>query len=103
MIIRCVKMKVFAPGNKKAMTFRTVAAPGHHFTAANIEKVLAEFVEKLDAAMPDLYNMVQVGRGDFNFVRIEKPVEAEPVFTGRPGTREQCAESLDRLAARTEG
>ena len=78
MIIRSVKMKVFAPGNKKAMTLRTVAKAGHHFTAANIEKVLAEFVDKLDTAMPDKYRMVQTGRAEFNFVRIEKPLEPEP-------------------------
>ena len=71
MIIRTVKMKVFQPGNKKAMTLRTIAQPGHHFTAANIEKVLAEFVDKLDTAMPDKYRMVQIGRAEFNFVRID--------------------------------
>lgn len=98
MIIRTIKMKVFLPGNKKAMTLRTVAEPGHHFTAANIERILAEFVEKLDAAMPDRYRMVQIGRAEFNFVRITP----ESAFCGRPGTREQCAEMLDRLAARTK-
>lgn len=96
MIIRTVKLKLFQPGNKKFFIKTVVAGPGKRFTAAGIEKILADFVDKVDAAMPDRYNVVQVGPGAFNFVRITP----EPVFTGRPGTREQCAESLDRLAAR---
>jgi hypothetical protein len=74
-IIRTVKIKLFQPGNKKAITQRCVAGPRRHFTAANIEKILAEFVEKVEAAMPDRYRMVQVGRGEFNFVRVDTELE----------------------------
>lgn len=70
-MVRIVKIKLFQPGNKKFVTQRTSAPPKHHFTAANIEKILAEFAEKVEAAMPDRYRMVQVGPGEFNFVRTD--------------------------------
>lgn len=73
MLIRRVKIKLFKPQNRGSVTQITSAGPRHHFTAANIEKILADFVEKVEAAMPDRYRMVQVGPGEFNFVRITTP------------------------------
>jgi hypothetical protein len=69
MLIRSVKLKLFKPGNKKAVVQRVVAPKGHHFSAANIEKILSEFVAKVEAAMPDRYRLVQVGAAEFNLVR----------------------------------
>jgi len=71
MLITTVTLKLFRPGNKQADIQRIVAGPGRHFTRANIEKILAEFVEKVEAAMPDRYRLVQVGRAAFNLVRID--------------------------------
>jgi hypothetical protein len=73
MLIRTLKLKLFKPGNKGFVTQRAVAPPGRHFTAANIETILSEFAEKVEAAMPDRYRMVQIGPGEFNFVRLEVP------------------------------
>jgi hypothetical protein len=71
MLIRTVKLKLFMPGNKKAVTHTMVSGPGRHFTAANIEQILAGFVAKVEAAMPDRYRMVVVGPATFNFVRTD--------------------------------
>jgi hypothetical protein len=76
MLIRTVKLKLFKPGNKEAVVQRIVAGPGRHFTAANIEKILTEFVDKVEAAMPDRYRFVQIGPAEFNFVRIDRPTTA---------------------------
>jgi hypothetical protein len=67
-VIRCIKLKLFKPGNKSSVTQRVVAGPGRHFNPANIEKVLADFVDKVEAAMPNRYRMVQIGRAEFNFM-----------------------------------
>ncbi len=73
MVIRTIKFKLFAPGNKTFVTRTTVAGSGRHFTAANIETILAEYADKVETAMPARYRMVQVGRGEFNFVRTDLP------------------------------
>ncbi len=67
-MIRIIKIKLFKPGNKGFVTERTVAGPRRHFTPANIETILSQFVERVEAAMPDRYRMVQIGPGEFNFV-----------------------------------
>jgi hypothetical protein len=69
-LIQAIEIKLFQPGNKKAVTGRIVAGPGRHFTAANVEAALREYAEKVEAAMPDRYRIVQVGRAAFNFVRV---------------------------------
>jgi hypothetical protein len=71
-----VKIKLFQPGNKKFVTQKTVAGPRRHFTAANIEKIITEFAEKVEAAMPDRYRMVQISPSEFNFVRIDDRIAA---------------------------
>lgn len=68
MIIRCVKVKVFHPGNKRAVTHRTIAPKGKHFLAEHVEQILKGYVDKVEAAAPDQYRMVQVAPGEFNFV-----------------------------------
>jgi hypothetical protein len=73
-LVQTVKLKLFAPGNKKFVTHRIAAGPGHHFTAENIEKILADFVDKVEAAIPGYYRMVQIGRGEFNFIHLGKEV-----------------------------
>jgi hypothetical protein len=70
-MIRTVKVKVFQPGNKGFITHRTIAGPRRHFTAANIEKILEGYVEKIEAKAPGLYRMVQIAPAEFNFVRTD--------------------------------
>ena len=73
MLIRTIKLRLFKPGNKESATKVVKAGTGRHFTAENIEAILTEFANRVEAAMPDRYRMVQVGRAEFNFVRITPP------------------------------
>lgn len=70
-MIRTITVKVFDRGNKKHITRTTRAGARRHFSEANIEAILAEYVEKLEAVAPDQYRMVQVGPGAFNFIHLE--------------------------------
>jgi hypothetical protein len=67
-VIRTVKVKVFQPGNKRCITHRTIAGPRKYFTEAGIEKILEGYVEKVEAAAPGQYRMVQVAPAEFNFI-----------------------------------
>ena len=84
MLIRAVKLKLFEPGNKKSVTQRYVAGPGRHFTAANVEKILTEFVDKVEEAMPGRYRLVAIGPGEFNLVRV-RPEEIVARIAEQPG------------------
>jgi len=72
--IQTITLKIFSPGNKKADTQRIVAGPGRHFTAANIETILAKVGEKVDAEFPDQYRLVAIGPAAFNFVRTDTDI-----------------------------
>ena len=70
MLIQTVKLKLFAPGNKKFKVQRVLAGKGRHFTPERIDLILAAFVEKVEEKLPGQYRMVQIGRAEFNFIHI---------------------------------
>ena len=80
-MVRSVKIKLFQPGNKKFVARRWAAGAGKYFTEANITAILTEFAEKVEKAMPDRYRMVQIGPGEFNFVRIALPECVAPLIS----------------------
>lgn len=77
MIIRSLKVKVFRVGNKGFVVQTNHAGQKKHFTADGIEKMLAQYAEQIEKNMPnEEYKLVQVGRGEFNFVHVETKAAA---------------------------
>lgn len=66
---KVVRVRIFNPGNKTAITKRFVAAPGTGYTERAIRKMLYAVAEEIQRNRPDeVYECVCIGPSHFNFV-----------------------------------
>jgi hypothetical protein len=82
MSIKSIRIKIFEPGNRKHKVYMFRAGKQRHFVEAGVTDILAKVAEEVEKMHPEHeYGMVQVGKGDYNFLhRGFKPVEDEDIL-----------------------
>lgn len=78
---KIIRIKIFAPGNKKHKVYIFRAPNGRSFVEAGVEDILSKVVAEVEKMYPEHeYGMVQVGKADYNFLdRGHKPVAGEDI------------------------
>jgi hypothetical protein len=78
---KILRIKLFEPGNKKHKVYIFRAGDGRHFAERGAEDILGKVVAEIEKMYPEHeYAMVQVGKGDYNFMhRGHKEVAAEDI------------------------
>jgi hypothetical protein len=78
-----IEVRIFNPGNKDSKLHIIQAQPGHAYPEKQVDGIVENFAEKLEAAAPgEEYEIVDVGPARFNFVwRGRKPTPAEQQIT----------------------
>jgi hypothetical protein len=68
-ITKILRIKLFEPGNKKHKVYVFRAGKSRHFAERGVEDILGKVVAEIEKMYPHReYSMVQVGRGDYNFM-----------------------------------
>lgn len=82
--LKQIRVKLFTPGNKSFKTVFLKAPNGRIFTPDGELMVLQRVAAQLEQAFPfEMFDMIQVGRGEYNFVHIgPRPVDEAALLVG---------------------
>ena len=82
--LRCLRIKLFTPGNRSHKTCVVKAKGGHHFTDEGEEIILKRYADEIEKAWPcDEFSLKEVGRGEYSFVWIGKrPIDEAALLVG---------------------